>query len=217
MDVSCHKMRIKRTAHVYATGEISTAQNLWLVCHGYGQQADRLIQKFTGLDLSENIVLVPEGISKFYWNGFSGEPVASWMTRRHRLDEIEDYCDYLDQVLANWLEKKKFEKIILFGFSQGCATIWRWVQSRRPFFHVLLNWAGNVPEDISYLDLQIYLATKKLYMVYGKSDPYINDQRMHEIRNTIDKNKLNFNYRIFEGGHSIHPLALEKITNELRG
>jgi hypothetical protein len=44
------------------------------------------------------IIIAPEGLSRFYRKGFSGDVVASWMTKDDRLDDMEDYVRYLNDL-----------------------------------------------------------------------------------------------------------------------
>jgi hypothetical protein len=61
-----------------------------LVTHGYGQLAKTFIRRFEPIMDAQTLVVAPEGLSRFYWGGFDGPVVASWMTREDRLDEIAD-------------------------------------------------------------------------------------------------------------------------------
>ena len=204
MDIQEHKFDVKRTAHYYTYGDPKKAKYLWFAFHGYGQLASRLIRKFSGLNEKEHFVVAPEGLSKFYWNGVQGEVAASWMTKLHRLDEINDYCNYLNE-LKQHIENQydNFDKTVLFGFSQGCATMWRWLHREQVHFDYLVNWAGWIPEDISYLHLKAYLESKQLFFIYGKQDEYLTQQRIAALKEIVDRNQLNIKIQAFEGNHVV--------------
>ena len=69
MESNLLKFKIERTAHVYSLGELSEeTTDVWIVFHGYGQLASRIIKKFNHLELDNAYILAPEGISKFYFN-----------------------------------------------------------------------------------------------------------------------------------------------------
>ena len=144
-------IRITKQARVMEYGDLSAETAfLWIGCHGYGQMVDRFASKFTILDSKKHFVVCPEGLSRFYTKGFSGDIGASWMTRQDRLLEIEDYCLYLDTLVEEYSAKAPNAKLILFGFSQGCATLCRWLYNKPRDYHRMILWAGLIPEDLDW-------------------------------------------------------------------
>ncbi|MEL6276926.1 MAG: phospholipase, partial [Bacteroidota bacterium] len=86
MQPTAHRLPVQRTAHFYTLGEPSAnVKRMWFACHGYGQLASTFIRKFDQLAGAEDYVVAPEGLSRFYWQGFTGKVVASWMTSADRL------------------------------------------------------------------------------------------------------------------------------------
>ncbi len=99
--ITSHKTTVQKTAHYYTYGNLGPkVKHFWIVCHGYGQLASKIIHKFSNFDPDENFILAPEGFSRFYWQGFGGAVGASWMTKADRLDEIHDYCQYLQTLMT---------------------------------------------------------------------------------------------------------------------
>jgi predicted esterase len=199
-----HKISIQKTAHYYSLGTASVkTKRLWIICHGYGQLASRLIQQFQLLDLEENFILAPEGLHRFYWQGFSGEVAASWMTKADRLDDIADYSNYLQQLYEQYLSiLPPNVQIILFGFSQGCATHCRWINEKQPHFDKLVLWGGALPEDIDYQPLLPYFSDKEIIFAYGLQDQFLTIE--NRIQNHIDfakANGISMKTWTFEGKH----------------
>ena len=56
-------------------------------------------------DPETHFVIAPEGLSRFYVNGFGGEVVASWMTKRDRLEEIHDFSVYCSALYDSYVQK----------------------------------------------------------------------------------------------------------------
>ena len=210
-----HTITIPRTAHYSTQGEAGPqTRYFWIACHGYGQLAKKFIRPFGAIAAEDTFVLAPEGLSRFYWGGFTGEPVASWMTREGRLHEIADYSNYLTTLYNHFRPLMPQDvRIILLGFSQGCATQMRWVMRDFPNFHHLLFWAGSIPEDIDYHPHREYLSDKDLHFIYGKQDQFLTPERIAQQRELIQEKGLRIREHTFEGKHTVPEEPLMEIAN----
>lgn len=211
-----HKFKTNRTAHVFTLGTPSKQiKKVWIVTHGYGQLASRFIHRFEPLDDGNTLIIAPEGLSRFYWGGFTGEVVASWMTSGDRLDEIADFSNYMQQVYENFMPLLSKEVTInLLGFSQGCATQVRWILRAFPKFHNLIMWSGSIPEDIPYHEKEGYWSDKKLYFVYGTNDPFLNEKRIKWCHDVIAEKQLEATTYTFDGKHEVDKEALASFVQK---
>ena len=127
------------------------------------------------------------------------------MTSRDRYDEINDFTRYLDQIYQRYVSHVNQDtvEVILMGFSQGCATMWRWIHASQPHYDIAINWAGWIPEDISYRHLEEYLDDKQHHLWYGDEDHFITDEALGDIKKVIDDNNLSVRVEKFKGGHKI--------------
>lgn len=212
-----HTLSIPRTAHYYSFGTPGPqTRQFWIVCHGYAQLADEFLENFRLLENDLTYVVAPEDLNHFYKKGFDGAVAANWMTRHQRLSEIEDYANYLQTLYENCLAQLPPDvRIVLLGFSQGTATVCRWMLAKKPKFHDLLLWAGLPPEDLDYAAHRDYLADKKLYLLYGTHDPFLTPDRMNTVQEIETKNGIDFGERSFEGGHEILPDTLRELLLNL--
>ena len=205
-----HRISTPRTARLLQIGQLNSSTRLvWIAAHGYGMDIERFAEKFSGLP-EQHAVLCPEGLSRFYWGGFTGRPAASWMTSTERLYEIEDFCNWLDQVYELTLKACPQAKLIAFGFSQGSATIMRWLHARQhPYFRIVL-WSGAPPEDITYDPAQF--PAGKLIAYWGDADQLVPKatamQRFEEVA-------LPFAINTFTGGHRIEQEPLLTLARRL--
>lgn len=208
-----HKISIPRTAHYYTIGSTDTnLTDIWIACHGYGQLAQHFVKRFDVLDDGKTFVLAPEGLSRFYVEGFSGPVGASWMTREDRLDEIADYISYLKMLYALYVAPVlPSARVTLFGFSQGCATICRWMLAERPHFDRLILYAGMLPEDLDFRQASAYFQEKELICVYGNADPFITDDRIRWQKSFAAEQGLPFQFIPFEGSHEVSRAVLEML------
>jgi len=212
-----HQILFEKTAHYYTLGTPGKhVQHFIIACHGYGQLAERFVQKFNQLDLSKTFVLAPEGLSRFYWDNKNNVVGSSWMTRKDRLEEIADYTRFIKKLYDVHVPQFASNvKITLFGFSQGCATQVRWVMREFPSFDNLILWAGMIPEDLVYLPNTEYFSNKNLYWVYGKEDEFLKEKYISWHHNFLKEQKLNFETITFEGKHVVDRPTLKNLIDKL--
>ncbi len=217
--VNHHKLSVTRTAHFYTIGKPGPhIKNVWIVTHGYGQLASTFIRRFEVLDDGNTLIIAPEGLSRFYWDGFTGKVVSSWMTSGDRLDEIADFSNYMQRIYQLYIPQLSEKvSINLLGFSQGCATQVRWILREYPHFHNLIIWSGSIPEDIPYHEKKGYWEHKQLYFVYGTADPFLNKKQLAWCYKVIEEKQLNFSTYTFEGEHLVDKTALKAfVQNKLK-
>ncbi|MFQ3349793.1 MAG: hypothetical protein ACI87X_000579, partial [Candidatus Arcticimaribacter sp.] len=95
MELNTHHLITPKTARYSTYGKMSTkTKYFWFVLHGSNMLAEQMLYKFKEFDLETHFVVAPEGLSRFYLNGFGGDVVSSWMTKRDRLEEIHDFSVY---------------------------------------------------------------------------------------------------------------------------
>jgi predicted esterase len=217
MEVNSHSLPVTRTAHYYTLGEPGPkVKRFWFACHGYGQAAQHFIRKFDVIAGPEDYVVAPEGLSRFYWGGLTGPVVSSWMTSGDRLDEIADFCAMLSTVFNEQraLLPENVE-VILFGFSQGCATQVRWLMQAKPQFHHLWLWAGRFPEDIDYSQNLDYLNSKPIHSFLGDADEFIKPNHVRFYRQLVAKTGIKMEEHSYGGAHRIVREALMEFRNSL--
>jgi predicted esterase len=209
---------ISKTARYFILGEVSEQiETVWLVCHGYGQLANYFIQNFKVIDNGKNLIVAPEGLHRFYWEKFSGRVVASWMTKEDRAEDIKDYVNYLDAVYAEVLSgfKNKKVKINVLGFSQGAATVCRWIANKKSKIDNLILWAGPFPDDMNFEMLRAVFNNINTFIVIGDNDEFITEQQVKEHNQLLISNKINFELIRFNGRHEIDDEALLQLMNRL--
>lgn len=213
-----HKIEVRKTAHYYTLGKAGPdIKYLWIACHGYGQLASNLIRKFTEIDDGQSFIVAPEGLSRLYWPTLGGIPGASWMTRADRLDEIEDYTRYLttlfDQIKAQF---RSDVKVILFGFSQGCATQMRWMMKEMPPFDALILWAGLLPDDLDYRPINAYFTSGQKYWVYGNDDQFLTQKRLDWQTEFAKKMQMDLEIVTFKGRHEVDRGVLQDLYQKIQ-
>ncbi|MDQ3393069.1 MAG: alpha/beta hydrolase [Bacteroidota bacterium] len=200
-------------ARYFQLGELNPeTEDIWIIFHGYGQLASYFIKKFKDLEKEGICLIVPEGLNRFYLQGFAGRVGATWMTKEDRLTDIENYISYLnrlyDDVIAPAMSSRT--KLTLFGFSQGCATMARWALQAKFDFHRIIIWAGVIPPDLDFEQGKEVLKNKISYFVYGTEDPFLEGTSVENIFKLVEKLEIKPTVFTFKGGHEIDADTLKK-------
>lgn len=215
---SHYKIRTEKTGHYFTHGTLlPTTRYVWICLHGYGQLAKFFIQKFEFLDPARHFVIVPEGLNRFYLEGLNERPVASWMTREDRLDEIADYILFLEALRkkTGWDHDPQV-KVVGLGFSQGVSTLMRWIHDQTPRVDHLLLWAGGMPDDILYQHRQTYFRNLDVHYFLGDTDPYIRKEQFEEKQSLLATYGINARLHMFAGDHRVDERVLETwVSNHL--
>lgn len=214
-----HDFIINFKARYYTLGKITeTTKQIWFVLHGYGQLAGYFIRKFTRLQEQNVCIIAPEGLSRFYLENLqstgraSDRVGATWMTKENRQVDIENYLHYLNTLFENQVGSANKIPVTVFGFSQGAATASRWVTARSVNFNRLILWSGLFPPDMDFESGKEILQYKETFFVYGKSDPYINDNRIEEMNMISAKLGITPQIISFKGKHEIDEETLLKFV-----
>lgn len=208
-----HSIKVERTARVVTKGTINEeTQYVWFVCHGYGQLANYFIQKFNLPD--EHYIVAPEALSRFYLGENYQKVGASWMTKVDRENEILDYLEYLDKVYFQFVSPHQNEKIkiIVLGFSQGCATISRWAANTSQQIDWLILGGGIPAQEL--LDKDLLKKYNAIFSI-GEKDEFFKDQN---IENISEKIMPLFNQLItikHTEGHIMDESVIKTLLNQL--
>jgi len=205
-----HSLTVPRTARYYTLGTASGhIKNLWIVCHGYGQLARYFLRHFRVLDDEKTMVVAPEALSRFYLDGFSGRVGATWMTKEDRLSEIEDQAGYLNLLLKEQLRQLPEDvQVTVLGFSQGGATVCRWLATVQPRVHQLILWAASFPEDINFETGKAAFQNLPVAVVYGTQDALITTEALHRKQQLMAQLNITPQVYTFAGGHTLDPEIL---------
>ena len=209
---------VKKTARYFTLGDFTEhTKTVWFVCHGYGQLARYFIPKFDSLIDGQTFIIAPEAFHRFYLNGFDGKVGASWMTKEDRLNDIFDYVQFLDSLYDNILTDFPSNdiKINVLGFSQGAATVCRWVENENSKFDNLILWSGLFPPDIDLHKIKALAKSLKIYLVYGSDDEFLKSEDFNSSDTLLLNNEIPFQKIVFKGNHVIDYDALVQLKNNI--
>lgn len=207
-----HNIVVNKTATYYTLGNIKTASTIWFVLHGYGMLANYFIKKFEPIADANTLIVAPDGLSKFYTQGFYGRVGATWMTKEGREEEINDYVNYLNRLYHHILSQNEHPnvKINLLGFSQGGATVSRWAANGNVTFNNLILWASVFPDDMNFEVLN----ASNTFVLYGDEDEFATNENVQKQKDLLAQSDINFKVISFKGTHDIpKEVLLEEVQH----
>jgi len=213
-----HHVTVPRTARYYTLGAIGAeTRAVWIVCHGYGHLASEFIARFAPVDDGAHLIVAPEALNRYYHDTRPGASQtsavgATWMTKEDRASEITDQITYLDTLYATIFRDvaRDAVRVTALGFSQGAATVARWLSHTRVPVDRAIFWAGSIPEDVP-LGADTALRRAELVMVIGSRDEYATPERVARQAAALKAADKSFTAIEFEGGHRLDDETLRTL------
>jgi predicted esterase len=220
--IAPHTIVVPRTARYYTLGPMhGFPRELWFVCHGYGQLAGRFIRQFAPLDDGTRLVVAPEALSRFYLDPIPvrrSDPTprigATWMTREGRDAEIADYVTYLEQLAAEVRHPLAgaAPRIVVLGFSQGSATVSRWLAASEMRVDQLVLWGGTIPPELDLAAWSSRLHGAAITLVIGDDDQFATPAAVAAEAERLSAAGVAFTLQRYAGGHAIEATALQLLA-----
>lgn len=166
------------------------------------------------------MIVAPEALSRFYVE-VSGKTHAdthvgaSWMTREDRLSDIEDNVEYLDALhahIATLLEGASPTFTVL-GFSQGVATVSRWLERTTVRADRALFWGGIIPADID-LAAAPALRAARITVVACTADEHATPEMLASQNARLTASGIAYEHVSFNGSHRIDREVLGRVASE---
>lgn len=198
-------------------GPVSPAvQEVWLVCHGYRQLAADFLSPFSVLDNGRRLIVAPEGLSRFYYRDAPRAIGASWMTREDRLHEIEDYVSYLDRLHDALFERIDRSRTALhvLGFSQGTATVSRWLSRGTRVADRLTLWGGLLAPELLGAEALVPFRQMHVSLVVGTKDTLVHDADIAENVERLAGQGITTEVIRFPGGHRLSRQVMLRLAGE---
>jgi predicted esterase len=214
VELSEKKLQFQFTGRYFANGN-PDADDIWFILHGQGQLSYFFSRKFESISSPERLLVFPEGLNRYYLEGYSGRVGAGWMTREDRETDIENYIAYLNSVYDKLCKDKDPKQITILGFSQGAATASRWVADGHISCKRLILWAGILPPDMNIDLVHKVFSRLELVTVYGLKDPYLNEDRKSEQLHIMKDLDVESQFITFDGGHDIDQETLKKLVQAI--
>lgn len=205
-----HHIQVPRTARYHTIGEPGPeTQDVWFVCHGYGQLAADFLRDFEPIAAPARVIVAPEALSRYYvatdpgLHSAESKVGATWMTREDRESEIADYVGYLDALYDEIFTRVRREdaSVTVVGFSQGGATANRWLTRGRARADRLIMWGALLASDADLNQAATFFHDVQLSIVYGKQDKFADEGMIANYESLLRSKNVPYQVVTFEGGH----------------
>jgi predicted esterase len=219
-------LSVPRSARYSVMGSFDASlTEVWIVCHGHGQLASRFLTRFIPIERADRLFVAPEALSRYYLTPPQGGPHApntpvgaTWMTSEDREREIEDYVRYLDLLYDEIFSvvPRKNVRLWVLGFSQGAATVARWVAHGKADPDRVVLWAGMLPPELTARDATALTRRAPLTVVLGRQDDFAKPDLIAAQESRLKELGVPYETIRFDGGHEIIPDPLRSLA-EPRG
>ena len=218
-----HAIAVVKTARYVVLGpEDGPAEEVWVACHGYGQLAPSFARHLRAAERPGRLIVVPEALHRFYVARGEARQAdrvgASWMTREEREADIADTLRYLDDVFVAACARADADPhrvpLVGFGFSQGAATVTRWLAlspllaTREPRVARLVLWGGAFPHDLDLGAHAGWLRQAEVVLVAGDRDPFATAARVLEQERALQAAGVAHRTISFPGEHRLNDRVL---------
>ncbi|PAP78574.1 alpha/beta hydrolase [Rubrivirga marina] len=215
---------VKTARYAVLGPEDGPPNEVWMACHGYGQLVTHWARHFHALERPGRLVVVPEALNRFYVGEIGARDRrvgASWMTREEREADIEDVVRYLDDVFVAACARADVDPqtvpLTAFGFSQGTASVVRWLAlspliSRRPTRAArVILWGGGMPHDLDLGAHADWLAEAGVTLVAGDRDGFATPARVMEQEARLKAAGVPVETVSFAGEHRLNERVLREV------
>lgn len=210
-----HHFETKKTARVFHLKPEGESKAVCFVIHGYRQLPEYFIRKFGVLADEGMEIIAPEGLSRFYIEGYSGRVGASWMTKEDRETDIADYLFYSNSLLEKVQEDRPGLPIHLLGFSQGGATASRWFSSSNFDWNSFTLYASVFPNDFDFDGQAERISAIPCFMFFGDNDQFADEDTIKSKIKWLRSKGVYPELLRYEGGHDIYSDSLKILAKKL--
>ena len=210
------QISISKTYKYSQLGKCSTKiDTVWIVLHGYGMLSEYFIKKFECILNEKTVVIAPEGSNRFYLNNNYSRVGASWMTKVDKEKDIEDNISFIETLYTKIVDDIGHNnfKLKTLGFSQGGATLVRWIMSNSIKVDSLILWGSDIPQDSLTNQNKSRWSSINIKIVIGKKDEYISDENKKKVIDAVNAYGLSYKLIEYDGPHKIIESELIKLDD----
>ena len=131
---------------------------------------------------------------------------------------IKDYVNFLDRVYDEVMTQvgNRNIQVNVLGFSQGTATVCRWLCQGKAKADNLIFWAGAFPRDLDLeVDKRVFRSMNN-WIVVGDRDQFIEWSQVEEFEKLLRQQNIPHRMIKFSGKHEVRDEPLLQLLGEMR-
>lgn len=195
-------------------GDPRAPLDLLVGCHGYGQNADEMMQYLRGIPLDASWTRVSiQALHRFY-RGRGQTTVASWMTRQDRVLAIGDNLAYVNAAVADVAGSRTIARLAFCGFSQGVAMAFRAGVLGARKADAVLALGGDVPPDLLSDGSAPF---PRVLLARGQGDEWYSQAKLLADEAALGSRGTRVETMTFDGGHEWHADFAARASHFLMG
>ncbi|MBL0211577.1 MAG: dienelactone hydrolase family protein [Holophagaceae bacterium] len=165
--------------------------------HGYGQNAEMLLDELRRIPGAGAWTLVSvQALHRFY-NTKTQEVVGSWMTSLDRHQAIGHNLAYVRSVVSALRAEGEPGNLVFMGFSQGAAMAWR-AAAGCGLCDGLIVLGGDLPKDVAEA---ADLALPPVLLARGEADAFYGSNQFEKDLAVLGTRGVPVESLQFKGGH----------------
>jgi predicted esterase len=106
---------------------------------------------------------------------------------------------------------------VVLGFSQGTATVSRWLAASEMRVEQLVLWAGSIPPELDLAAWAARLHGAAITLVAGDEDELATATAIAAEAERLSAAGVAYNLVRFHGGHTVNPDALKQLAEGFAG
>ncbi len=183
-------------------GDAGEGAPLLVGFHGYGENAERHMEKLRQIEGAGEWLLCAIGALHPFYNTKTGEVIDCWMTSRGREQAIVDNVSYASRAVAEVRRRyRPSSRLVFAGFSQGVAMAYRATAASGFHCHGLISLAGDVPPDVASNGGLPPGGLPPVLLGRGTGDTLYTEEKMDADLDVLGKLDADVETCVFEGGH----------------
>ena len=108
-------------------------------------------------------------------------------------------------------------RIVVLGFSQGTATVCRWLDRSDVRADQLVLWGGSIPPELDLAAWSERLRRVPITLVAGETDEFATPKIVAAEAERLSTAGVGFSLLRFGGGHLVDQNALERLAASFAG
>lgn len=203
-----HQILTQRTARYFTLRGDGPIRRIWILLHGHAMLAERFLGYLNSMAGAATLLVAPEALSRFYLGtrldgGHDQQVGATWMTKEERAAEIADNTAYLDRLMQE-VTPPEYPRVpvAVLGFSQGVATVARWLAHGTLQPRLLVCWGAPAPADAPLEAVAALCGAVRL--VAGSDDPIVPAGLFERTAEKLLSIGVDADAIRFPGGHVLH-------------